>query len=65
MLNHEVKYTFWQDEIQWIGFLDTYPEYWTQGGSLTELEENLADLFTELTGGHLPKPRQSGTLKIA
>lgn len=27
-------YTFWQDGDYWLGFLDTYPDYMTQGTSL-------------------------------
>lgn len=64
-MTNEVKYTYWQENTQWIGYLDLYPDYRTQGNSIIELEENLLDLFKELTGGYLPKPRRSGTLKIA
>ena len=63
-MENEVKYTFWQDNNHWIGYLDLFSDYWTQGNSIKELEENLLDLFKELTGDYLPKPRQSGTLKI-
>jgi len=61
----EVKYTFWKDTDFWIGYLDNFPDYWTQGISIQELEENLLDLYQELTGGELPQPKRSGTLKIA
>ncbi|MBK9104019.1 MAG: hypothetical protein IPL92_05490 [Saprospiraceae bacterium] len=41
-------YKYWQDGEFWIGYLETYPDYMTQGSSLDELRENLADLYKEL-----------------
>jgi len=40
----------WQDGEMWIGHLEQFPEYWTRGESLEELEENRHDLYVELTG---------------
>jgi predicted RNase H-like HicB family nuclease len=45
------RYTYWQDEEMWIGYLEVFPDYWTQGESEAELKENLADLFQDLTTG--------------
>ena len=25
------NYTYWQDENMWLGYLDDYPDYMTQG----------------------------------
>jgi predicted RNase H-like HicB family nuclease len=42
----ELNYTFWQEKDGWyLGFLDEYPEYWTQGKSIEELEEMLIDIY--------------------
>ena len=41
------KYIYWQDEDMFIGYLEEYPDYWTQGNSLKELQENLLDLYQE------------------
>jgi predicted RNase H-like HicB family nuclease len=42
----ELNYTFWQEKDGWyLGFLDQYPEYWTQGKSIEELEEMLIDIY--------------------
>ena len=59
------KYKFWKEDNFWIGYLERFPDYWTQGETEEELQENLRDLYSELTNGKLPTPRQSGTLKIA
>jgi predicted RNase H-like HicB family nuclease len=48
------SYTYWQDEEMWIGYLEAFPDYWTQGKSEAELKENLADLFQDLTNGVVP-----------
>jgi predicted RNase H-like HicB family nuclease len=41
------KYIYWQDEDMFIGYLEESPDYWTQGNSLEELQENLLDLYHE------------------
>ncbi len=28
------KYIYWQDKDQWLGYLQDYPDYWTQGSRL-------------------------------
>jgi predicted RNase H-like HicB family nuclease len=53
-----VKYTFWQDESMWIGYLEEYPDYWTQGTSLKDLEEHLTDLYQDLSNGTVPHSRK-------
>jgi predicted RNase H-like HicB family nuclease len=58
------RYTYWQDEEMWIGYLEEFPDYWTQGESEAELKENLADLFQDLTSGVVPNVRRSAELEI-
>ena len=48
------NYLPWQDGDMWIGHLVEFPDYLTQGATLTELEENLRDLYLDLTSGDLP-----------
>ena len=48
------KYVCWQEEEMWLGYLEEYPDYWTQGQSREELQENLKDIFQELTSGNIP-----------
>lgn len=47
----KLKYVDWQDADMYFGYLEDYPDYWTQAESLDELRENLADLFRDFTGG--------------
>jgi predicted RNase H-like HicB family nuclease len=39
------KYVYWQEEDMWLGYLEEYPDYKTQGESLEELKENLKDIY--------------------
>ena len=51
------KYTYWQADEMWLGYLEEYPDYWTQGENEEELRDNLLDLHTELTSGAIPNVR--------
>lgn len=59
------KYVYWQDEDMWLGFLAEYPDYWTQGKTREELEENLTDIYNELTSGNIPCVRRVGELQVS
>lgn len=56
----KLKYLYWRDEEMWLGYLEDYPDYWTQGETEAELRENLADLYTDLSGGTIPNARRWG-----
>ncbi len=60
-----LEYTYWQDEDMWLGYLNKYPDYMTQGETMDELKEHLRDLYKELTGGHIPAVRQHAELIVA
>ena len=49
-----VKYIFWEENGGWLGYLQDYPDYWTQGETLDDLKEHLRDLYADLAGGHIP-----------
>jgi len=59
------KYVYWKDEDLWIGYLEEYPNYMTQGETLDELKENLIDLFKEFTSGNIPHVRKVAELEVA
>lgn len=58
------KYVYWQDGDMWIGYLEEYPDYKTQGESLEELKENLKDIYQELTSGTIPCVRKVAELEV-
>lgn len=60
-----IKYIHWQDDDgTWIGYLQDYPDYWTQGESEADLEGHLRDLFADLTSGEIAGVRKVGELEI-
>ena len=59
------KYVYWQEEEMWLGYLEEYPDYWTQGESPEDLRENLKDIFQELTSGSIPGVRRVAELEVA
>lgn len=60
-----VKYTFWQDGGFFLGYLNEYPDYWTQGHSKNELLENLKDLLADLESGEVPFVRKVEEMAVA
>ena len=45
------KVTYWQDNEFWLGYMNDYPDYMTQGYSLYELFENLKDIENDINIG--------------
>ena len=60
-----IKYTFWQDGEFWIGFLNDYPDYQTQGYSKEELLESLRDLLADIESGEVPFIRKVEEMAVA
>lgn len=60
-----IKFVHWQDGDMWLGYLEEYPDYMTQGETLDELKENLKDLFKDLTSGAIPCIRKVAELEVA
>jgi len=60
-----IRFVYWQDNNMWLGYLEEYPDYKTQGETLDELKENLRDLFKDLTSGGIPCVRKIAELEVA
>ncbi len=59
-----VNFTFWQDDKFFIGFLNEFPDYQTQGESINELKENLKDIYLDIQDKKVPFVRQTASLAI-
>ena len=44
-----VKFVYWHADGTWIGYLQAYPDYWTQGETLADLKDHLRDLYRDLS----------------
>ncbi|MBI3922089.1 MAG: type II toxin-antitoxin system HicB family antitoxin [Armatimonadetes bacterium] len=60
-----IRYVYWQDKDMWLGCLEEYPDYMTQGETLEELQENLRDIYEDLVGGRVPGVRRVAELQVA
>jgi len=59
------KFTYWRDGDFYLGFLNEYPDYQTQGMSKEELIHNLKDLLVDLESGEIPYVRKVEDLVVA
>ncbi len=60
------RYTYWQEpDGTFLGYPEEFPDYMTQGETLEELRENIADLLRDLLGGLVPCERHSAELVLA
>ena len=48
----------------WLGYLEEYPDYLTQGETTEELKENLRDIYADLTSGAIPSVRKAEVLQL-
>ncbi len=60
-----IKFTSWQDGEFFIGYLNEYPDYRTQGTTKEDLIENLKDLLIDLDSGQVPYIHKVEELMIA
>lgn len=59
------KYVYWRDDDMWLGYLEEYPDYWTQGETEAELREHLLDIYETLTSGAIPNVRRVAELEVS
>ena len=59
-----IDYTYWKDSDYFIGHLNDYPDYQTQGKTEKELKENLLDLYEDFSHKKIKNIRKIGHLKV-
>lgn len=65
MAKQKVKIVCWKGNEFWLGYLQDYPDYWTQGETLTDLKDHLKDLYKDVTSGEIPGIRKVEDLVIS
>ena len=60
-----VKFVYWEEDGAWIGYLQDYPDYRTQGETLDDLKEHLKDLYRDITSGEIPGIRKVDELIVS
>ena len=53
-----MKIVCWEEDGGWLGYLQEYPDYWTQGETLEDLKGHLRDLHMDVSSGEIPGIRR-------
>ena len=65
-MENKVSFTYWiEADSTYIGFLNAYPDHWTQGEDLVNLKEHLLDLHSLFTTHKIVGIRKVEELIIA
>lgn len=59
-----LRFVYWQEEDAWLGYLEDYPDYWTQGTSFDDLKEHLKDLYDDFQSGQISGIRKVDELVL-
>lgn len=61
----KLKFTYWTEaDGKYLGFLNDYPDHWTQGEDLEDLKAHLVDLHKEFSGSDLPGIRKVQEIEV-
>ncbi len=58
------KFVYYQEDDLWVGWLEDYPDYRTQGTTFEELKANLKDIYEDINSGKIPHIRKYGELAV-
>jgi hypothetical protein len=62
----KVQFTYWKEsDGRYLGYLNEYPDHWTQGESMDDLNEHLRDLFHPFRSEQIPGIRKVEELEVA
>lgn len=62
----KARITYWQEKDgKFLGYLNDYPDHWTQGESLDDLREHLRDLHRMFSAENIPGIRRQEELELA
>ena len=65
-MQNKVSFTYWlESDNTYLGYLNEYPDHWTQGTDLQDLKEHLIDLYNLFTKEKIVGIRKVEELVIA
>jgi predicted RNase H-like HicB family nuclease len=60
------KFTYWKEaDGRFLGYLNAYPDHWTQGEDLEDLKDHLRDLFQTFDAEQIPGIKKVEELEVA
>ena len=61
----QIIYTYWKENDGiFLGYLNEFPDHWTQGKDMEDLIENLADLYKTFTQEDIPGIRRMAEFEL-
>ncbi len=61
----KVSITYWQEtDGKFLGYLNEYPDHWTQGESYEDLMEHLKDLHSTFASESIPGIRKVAEMEV-
>jgi predicted RNase H-like HicB family nuclease len=61
-----IKFTYWREEDgRFLGYLNDYPDHWTQGDSFQDLKDHLRDLYDTFSSSVIPGIKKVEELELA
>jgi len=62
----KVPFTYWKEQDgRFLGYLNEYPDHWTQGDTLEDLMEHLKDLHETFSSETIPGIKRVAELEVA
>ena len=62
----KASFTYWKEpDGHYLGYLNEYPDHWTQGEDISDLKEHLRDLLDLFRSDEIPGIRKVGELEYA
>lgn len=62
----KILYTYWKEpDGKYLGYLNEFPDHWTQGENLDDLKEHLSDLFEMFSSEEIPGIKRVAELEVA
>ena len=62
----KILFTYWKEQDgAYLGYLNDYPDHWTQGVDLKDLKEHLIDLHKTFSEEEIPGIRKVEELVVA
>ena len=59
------KITYWKEtDGKFLGYLNEYPDHWTQGDDLDDLKAHLRDLYHEFATDDLPGIKKMEEIEV-
>ena len=61
----ELNYSWWMEDGFYLGYIDEFPQYPTQGESIEDLENGLKEIYGWIKDGTLKIKENKGIIKVA